>query len=270
MSKDKESTREFNMSGFLKKFQKQKTPSRSPVAAKEKLQFRDEADPRIVYKISQRAKRISLRVKASDREVTVIVPGQRSITKARKFVGEQRDWINVQLETLPEAQPFIPGASILLRGELYQLLNPKGRGRPTIYPDRKVIHVPSMDTESFSGRVRRFLIREAREELETVTLHYADKLGKRIGKVSIRDTSSRWGSCITRKGEGHISYSWRLISAPEHVLEYVVAHECAHLVHADHSANFWSVCEDLYPDMNAAKRWLKTNGPLLHAVGADY
>lgn len=245
-------------------------PSRSTAASKEKLQFRDAADPRILYKISERARRISLRVKASDREVMVIVPGAKSVPKARQFVKAQRDWINVQLETLPPAQPFIPGSKILLRGEFYQLLNPKGRGRPAIYTDRKVIHVPSPDVESFSGRVRRFLIREAREELELATHHYANKLGKRVGKVSIRDTSSRWGSCITRKGEGHISYSWRLISAPEHVLEYVVAHECAHLVHADHSSNFWSVCEDLYPNMNRAKRWLKQNGPLLHAVGADH
>jgi len=68
---------------------------------------------------------------------------------------------------------------------------------------RKII-VPSPDLESFSGRVRRFLIREAREELEAATHHYANKLGKRVAKISVRDTSSRWGSCVTRKGEGPI------------------------------------------------------------------
>lgn len=258
------------MAGFLQKLRSGNKPSTGSPVSKEKLQFRDEEDPRILYKLSDRARRISLRVNASDREVTVIVPSLRAVEKARRFAREQKDWIDVQLESLPAPQPFIPGGYIMMRGEMYQLVNPEGRGRPAINHMRKTINVPSPDLDSFAGRVRRFLIREARAELEAASHHYADKLGKRVGKVSIRDTSSRWGSCITRKGEGHISYSWRLISAPEFVLEYVAAHECAHLVHADHSEDFWSVCQSIFPDMKRAKAWLRKNGSLLHAVGADY
>ncbi len=245
-------------------------PSRSRPASQGKLQFRDETDPRLIYKISERAKRISLRVKASDREVIVIVPNQRALPKARAFAKAQADWINVQLETLPPAQPFRPGTDILFGGVLYVLDNPVGRGRPHIDFENRILSVPSPDLASFSGRVRRFLIRQAREALERATSFYAQELGKSVAKISVRDTSSRWGSCITRNGQGHISYSWRLIAAPHHVLEYVCAHECAHLVHADHSQNFWSVCEALYPDMNKAKHWLKQNGALLHAVGAEF
>lgn len=175
----------------------------------------------------------------------------------------------MQLEGLPPPQPFVPGQDILFQGEPFRLVNPPGKGRARINRDQRKIIVPSPDPESFPGRVRRFLIREARAELEAATHHYADQLGKRVGKVSVRDQASRWGSAITRQGEGHISYSWRLICAPPDILEYVCAHECAHLIEPNHSAAFWAVCERLFPETKRAKRWLNRHGQLLHAVGAE-
>jgi len=247
-----------------------KTSSTPAGAAKDLFPLRDEDDPRIVYRLSDRARRISLKVNTADREVSVVVPGIRAFQKAKAFAQQQKDWIEVQLEGLPPPQPFVPGGHVLVRGELYELVSPPGRGRPKINHERRVINVPSPDAESFGGRVRRFLIREAREELEAASHFYADKLGKRIGKISVRDTSSRWGSCITRKGEGHISYSWRLISAPPFVLDYVAAHECAHMVEDNHSAAFWAVCGSINDDVKKAKAWLRKNGAFLHAVGAEY
>jgi len=256
------------MGGILSKLKQRAAPSLT--AAPEPTEFRDPNDPRVLYKLSSRAKRISLKVRTSDREVAVIVPNIRSMEKAKKFARDNRDWINIQLETLPPAMPFEPGQRILIRGLEYLLVNPGGRARPKINHITREIHVPSPDIESFAGRVRRLLIREAREELEAATYHYADKLGKRVGKVSIRDQSSRWGSCITRKGEGHISYSWRLISAPPFVLEYVAAHECAHLIEANHSAAFWAIVDEIGDEVKRAKTWLNKNGALLHAVGAEF
>jgi len=154
-----------------------------------------------------------------------VVPGLRAFAKARKFAQEQRDWIDVQLEALPPPQPFVPGGEILFQGQYFRLVNPPGRGRARVDRIGRKIVVPSPDLESFAGRVRRFLIREARAELEAASHHYAAELDKRVGKISVRDTESRWGSCITRDGEGHISYSWRLICAPPEILEYVAAHE---------------------------------------------
>ena len=256
------------MGSFLSNLAKPRSTEKS--AAKALFPFRDETDPRIVYKLSERARRISLKVNTSDREVSVVVPGVKALPKARKFARQQRDWIDVQLESLPPPQPFEAGGHILIRGELYQLVSPPGRGRPKVDHERRVVNVPSPDAESFPGRVRRFLIREAREELTAASHFYAEKLGKRIGKISVRDTSSRWGSCITRKGEGHISYSWRLISAPPFVLDYVAAHECAHMVEDNHSAAFWSVCESINDDVKRASKWLRKNGAFLHAVGAEW
>ena len=241
----------------------------------DKLQFplRDESDPRVVYVLSERASRISLKVKPKRREVHVVVPGLRSFPKAQAFASEQRDWIDVQLEHLPEPMPFVPGGEILFQGDRYRLVNPpvpagkRGRAARVDRMGKRLI-VPSPDLESFPGRVRRLLIREARAELEAATHHYAGELGKRVGKVSVRDQASRWGSAITRNGEGHISYSWRLICAPPDILEYVCAHECAHLVEANHSPAFWAVCERLFPETKMAKRWLRKHGQTLHAVGA--
>lgn len=231
--------------------------------------MRDADDPRVLYVLSDRARRISLKVKPGAREVHVVVPGIRSLAQARKFARDQRDWIDVQLEGLPVAQPFVPGGSIQFQGETYRLVSPPGRGRPRIDREGRKLVVPSPDAESFAGRVRRLLIREARTELEAASHHYAEKLGKRVGKVSVRDTESRWGSCITRNGEGHISYSWRLICAPPFVLDYVAAHECAHMVEANHSAAFWAVCGSINADVKAAKAWLRRHGQALHAVGAE-
>ncbi len=237
---------------------------------KDDFPLRDANDPRILYVLSDRARRVTLKVKASDREVHVIVPGLRSFKAAVKFAYESIDWIDVQLESLPEPQPFTPGNNILYRGHLYRLIKPEGRGRARVDNVNRKIIVPSPDTESFAGRVRRFLIREAREELEAATHHYAEKLGKRVAKISVRDTSSRWGSCITRNGEGHINYSWRLICAPSHILDYVAAHECAHMIEANHSRAFWDVCDSIFDDVKSAKKWLHQYGANLHAVGAEF
>ena len=224
----------------------------------------------MLYVLSERAKRISLKVKPGSREVHVVVPGLRAFPKARAFAQQQRDWIDVQLEALPPPQPFVPGKEILFQGQYFRLVNPQGRQQARVDRAGQKIIVPSLDLESFPKRVRRFLISEARAELEAASHHYAAELDKRIGKVSIRDTETRWGSCITRNGEGHISYSWRLICAPPEILEYVAAHECAHMIEANHSAAFWAVCDRIFDDVKGAKRWLNKNGSTLHAVGAEF
>ena len=233
-------------------------------------EFRDPDDPRILYKLSNRAKRISLKVKTAEREVAVIVPSERALPKAVKFARENSEWIDVQLESLPAPMPFIDGGEIMIRGLAYRLIASEGRGRPKIHHQIREVHVPAPDADSLPGRVKRLLIREAREELEAATHYYAEKLGKRVSKVSVRDQSSRWGSCITRNGQGQISYSWRLISAPPFVLEYVAAHECAHMIEANHSQAFWDVCARISDDVKPAKKWLNKHGAKLHAVGAEF
>ena len=197
------------------------------------------------------------------------MPNLRALPKAKKFVREQKDWINVQMEKLPPAQPFSPDAPILFEGEIYRLVHIDGRGHPRVDRETREIIVPAPEG-TFEGRVRRLLIREARDRLTAETHFYAEKVGVPVEKIQVRDTSSRWGSCITRKGKGHMSYSWRLISAPPFVLEYVAAHECAHMIEANHSPAYWAVVAKIFPDFKRAKKWLRSNGDYLHAVGAEF
>ena len=250
------------------KRQSRQSNEKSATIRPDAVDFFDPADSRIFYKFSKRASRISLRVHPSDRQVTVIVPSARALPKARKFVQEKMDWINVQLEGLPEPQPFTPDGPLLFEGEIYRVVMPGPRGRAKVDREARVLFIPATE-DNLSGRGHRLLKREARASLERSTQIYADKLGKSVAKISIRDSRTRWGSCISRQGEGYISYSWRLVCAPPFVLDYVCAHECAHMIHPDHSANFWNLTEQLFPDMKSAKAWLRKNGSHLHAVGAE-
>lgn len=202
----------------------------------------------------------------------VTVPGhERQLKPAQSFVRKKWDWIQVQLEALPEPQPFIDGGQILFEGELFDLICPGPRGRPFVDFGTQHIHVPAAP-DTFEGRTKRFLIRQAREALTASTEYHADTLGKKVDKISVRDTSSRWGSCIKGHGPqgGKISYSWRLVCAPPFVLDYVAAHECAHLIEANHGKQFWTLVDDLVKTVKPAKKWLRDNGALLHAVGAPF
>jgi predicted metal-dependent hydrolase len=113
-------------------------------------------------------------------------------------------------------------------------------------------------------RVGDYLRREARRELETASLKFAAALGVAVRRITVRDQSSRWGSCSTT---GMLSFSWRLILAPSHVLDYLAAHEVAHLVEMNHSARFWRLVQRLCPDHDRAKTWLDAHGADLHRYG---
>lgn len=259
------------MAGFFKTL-KLKSGARSQAKADGvQTKWIDADDPRIAYYLRPRARRISIKIDASKREVMVTVPRTKArLNDAQNFVRDKYDWILVQLEALPPAQPFVDGGFILFHGDFYQLLCPSPRGRPFIDHDKKHIYVPA-SPDTLEGRTKRFLIREARQALTQATQVHAGTLGKTIDKISVRDTSSRWGSC--KKGSygagGQISYSWRLVCAPPYVLDYVTAHECAHLVEANHGAGFWALCDSLVDTTAPAKHWLSQNGAQLHAVGAQ-
>jgi predicted metal-dependent hydrolase len=155
-----------------------------------------------------------------------------------------------------------------LRGVEHRIEHRKGaRGAPWIEtgPDVPRLCVAG-EAPHLPRRVRDYLKREARRELETASRAAARALGVNIRRVSVRDQSSRWGSCSTT---GVLSYSWRLILAPPFVLEYLAAHEVAHLVEMNHSRRFWRLVERICPDMTRAKAWLDAHGAGLHRYGLD-
>lgn len=105
------------------------------------------------------------------------------------------------------------------------------------------------------------LKRLARDQLGASVDRFAAALDRAPGRITLRDTRSRWGSCSS---EGNLMFSWRLIMAPQRVLDYVAAHEVAHLMHMDHSPAFWSTVEDLFPDHRPERDWLRREGASLH------
>jgi predicted metal-dependent hydrolase len=156
-----------------------------------------------------------------------------------------------------------------LRGVPHRIVHRAGE-RGTVWTEtrdsgEKVLCVAG-GAEHTDRRVHDFLKREARKDLNKASLAYAADLGVRVRRVSIRDQSSRWGSCTSA---GSLSYSWRLILAPPYVLDYLAAHEVAHLLEMNHSPRFWRVVGRICDHVDRAKRWLDTYGNDLHRYGVE-
>jgi predicted metal-dependent hydrolase len=210
------------------------------------------------------AKRMTLRVDPIGRRVVVNGPWRLSRRDALGFIQANAAWIEARLQTLPEAAPFIEGGKIMFRGRDTLLLRKDGRGAP-LYRDGPE---PSLEicgpATRFDARVRQALKGYAHQDALNYCGPLAQKLGKEPSGLALRDTRSRWGSCTST---GNIMLSWRLIGAPPHVFEYVVAHELAHLMELNHSPRFWAHVDALMPDWKPARAWLKANGASLHALG---
>lgn len=121
------------------------------------------------------------------------------------------------------------------------------------------------DEGHFSRRVVDFLKRLARRELEAAVRRHAETVGLHPKSISIKDTTSRWGSCTHDR---RLAFSWRIVMAPPDVLDYLAAHEVAHFAEMNHGPKFWALCERLCPHTEAGKAWLKRHGSGLHAIRA--
>jgi predicted metal-dependent hydrolase len=213
----------------------------------------------VTMRLNPRARRLIVKVHPSTGEVSVVAPSQRALDRALEFARGQETWIARQLARVPARVTFGPGARIPFRGRDHLI----ARGEAT-RAHEGVIEVAGRD-EHASRRVLDFLKREARQVLDARSHAYAARIDARVRRITVRDTSSRWGSCSTSKC---ISYSWRLILAPDFVLDYVVAHEVAHLREMNHSDRFWRVVRSLVSDIDTPQAWLRKNGAQLHRYGA--
>lgn len=212
------------------------------------------------------ARRITLRVSAATGEVVITLPSRTAVKTAQRFAASHAGWIAARLARVPARVLFEPGAEVPLRGEAHRIClrdTRSGAVRVVRENDASVISV-SCDPAHVARRVRDFLAREARRDLAEAIERYAPRLGQRPTRMTLRDTRSRWGSCTAR---GELNFSWRLILAPPMVLDYLVAHEMAHLREMNHSPRFWALLGDLCPNVQAAEAWLKRNGSSLHRYG---
>lgn len=211
----------------------------------------------VVLRFSGRARRLSLRVSRLDGRVTLTVPRSVSRAQALAFAQERADWLRGHLARAPHPHEVGLGSQVPIEGvptviRAADLRRPVMQDGALLVPERAA---------SVGPVVEGYLKLIARDRLARLTRDYAAQLDRKVTKLSLRDTRSRWGSCTARGG---LMFSWRLAMAPPPVLDYVAAHEAAHLVEMNHSAAFWAVNARLCPDYQTHRAWLRTHGAELH------
>lgn len=230
----------------------------------------DGLDAPVLVRRNPRARRISLTVNEAKRGAVLTVPGHASLEEAGNFLAKHYDWLQKRLAALPQPVPFTDGVIVPLRGEDHQLrFSPDGKRRGVVWIDdtseTTLIYVAGAP-EHAPRRLKDWLKRQAREDLSFRCSVHASNLNVTPKRISVRDQSSRWGSC---SATGVLNFSWRLILAPPVVLDYLAAHEVAHLREMNHGKAFWAHVHETCPGTDEAKTWLKKNGAGLHSYGAE-
>ena len=211
----------------------------------------------ITLRRSARARRFSLRVSRLDGRVTLSLPPGAREAEAMAFARQQEPWIRRALADLPQTATVGLGALVPVEGRLLRLEAGPGR---LIRIDGDSLLIPGNPAQA-GLRAGAFLKHLARDRLTEASDRYARMIGRPYSRLTLRDTRSRWGSCTA---DGALMYSWRLAMAPPAVLDYVAAHEVAHLAQMNHSPAFWAVVARLVPGYAAHRRWLKQHGQALH------
>ncbi len=236
---------------------------RSPQSARRELLRIDGEPVSVTIRHNPRARRLIIRVHPSTGEVTVVAPSRRALGHALDFARSEAAWIKRRLAKVPRGVELSLGATVLFRGEEH-LVTAGARGPAPVWVEEiegnRFIRVGGR-AEHAPRRLVDFFKRQARQALAARTVEMAERIGVRAARISVRDTQSRWGSCSTERS---LSFSWRLILAPSFVLDYVVAHEVAHMRHMNHGPRFWKLVRELSSETDAAQEWLGRNGPLLH------
>jgi len=216
--------------------------------------------------VNPRARRLSIRIDARAGEAVLIAPSERKLAEVVAFARTKTSWMRERLAERPQGTPLEPGGVIDLFGKPTRLVAVGGAGAARLIEDADGPLIASGgEGEAYARRVENLFKRVARDTLQTRTDIHLRTLGQRPVKMSIADPKSRWGSCSPHNRS--IRYSWRVIMAPPAVIDYLAAHEVAHLVHADHSPAYWAVVQRLVGDHRPHRKWLRDNGPALHAVG---
>ncbi len=208
---------------------------------------------------SARARRFSLRVSRQTGAVTLTLPVRARESEAISFLRAQEDWLRDALARTAPVQLLEFGATLPVEGRLLTLAQGSGRAVKVLGDQ---LLVPG-DPAQIPARLQAWLKVLARERLARAVDRHAAVLGRKVSGLTLRDTRSRWGSCTA---EGRLMFSWRLIMAPPAVLDYVAAHEVAHLVEMNHSDQFWAVVQRLYPGWQEQRAWLRNEGSALQGL----
>lgn len=214
------------------------------------------------WRRSARARRLSLKICPLEAAVIVTLPMRASVKAGMALLHENAQWVTQHLRNIKPAEALAAGATVPIGDVPHEIIHtPEGRAGVVLREGRLVV---SGGVEFLPRRVLDFLRREAGRRLLAASIPHAAALGVRPRVIRVKDTRSRWGSCAP---DGTLAFSWRLVMAPDWVLDYVVAHEVAHLRELNHSPRFWALVEQLTPHHDAANAWLKREGPRLLRVG---
>lgn len=224
------------------------------------------------YKVQLRradtARRFILRVRGATRDAVLTMPRRASLKDAAEFAERNAAWVGVRLRKLPQQVRFVDGAIFPLRGAPTRIVHAAGsRGVVWLAHDdssERKLYVAG-DAAHTERRVQDWLKAQAKAELAAAVRRYAEAIGKPTPPITLKDTTTRWGSC---SAAGALNFSWRLILAPSDVLTYLAAHEVCHLAHMNHSARFWKLCRSICAETDAAEAWLKAHGLDLYRYGA--
>lgn len=216
-------------------------------------------DVEITLRRSARARRFSLRVSSAEGRVTLTLPTRAREAEALSFARAQEDWLRAALARVPVQALVGIGAEMPFEGVLRRIES--GPGRAVQLVDDRLL-VPG-DPAQAGARLAAWAKARARDRLVAAADRHAAQLGRPVAAVALRDTRSRWGSCAA---SGRLMFNWRLILAPPAVLDYVAAHEVAHLVEMNHSPAFWAVVARLCPGWQAERAWLRAHGAGLQAL----
>ncbi|EJF76102.1 M48 family metallopeptidase [Bartonella birtlesii] len=215
------------------------------------------------------ARRLTLRIDANGQKICVTAPPAISSCLIQDFIEKRRSWIEARLSRVHifhENFYLKEGTTIPILGVAHTIRHERGRGITEIVTgnmgqEPQIIVYGQL--EYLPRRVADMLKKQAALIITPLVGHYAHKVERKVKSICYKDTKSRWGSCSIR---GNLSFSWRLIMAPKEVVEYVVAHEVAHLIEMNHGPKFWDLCERLCPNSKTYRTWLKENGYKLQAI----
>lgn len=209
------------------------------------------------------ARRMRLRLDEREQVLKLTHPRGVRAAAALEWAASQKQWVERQLDSVPPAEPFEPGAVIPVEGENVELRWVADAPRTPDFDDGALICGGPL--EAFPRRIESFLRKRALDLLSAETARIAERAGLRATSVRVGDARARWGSCSSK---GAVRFSWRLIFAPAEVRRYVVAHEVAHLAHLNHGPEFRAFERTLFGgDTSAAERLLRSVGPRLRRIG---
>ncbi|RPH84261.1 MAG: M48 family peptidase [Desulfobacteraceae bacterium] len=219
------------------------------------------------YTISRSPRRRKLTITVErDRSVVVHAPEGTQEEKIRQVMESKRRWIYEKIghpqkyQDLPHppGKELVSGESALYLGRSYRIELVKTGLSEIRFKQRFLI--PAAQAGKRKEVLREWYIRQAREKILSRVNHHARELGVTFAGVKIVDNLYRWGSCTMNN---NVNFNWRLIKAPMLVVDYVIIHELAHLIEANHTPRFWNIIRAQAPTMEKAKAWLKENGQLL-------